>query len=92
MTRYVVVNNAGYAWSKVGSLESQQQQMTKAQVEHSAIYELGPEVKEPDYGPLVEWVKERTPDHRSGACGTRPSEVYRDCYCGLTDALKAAGL
>ncbi len=54
------------------------------------VYELGPEVKEPDYAPLVEWLRgsegyARLP-HQKIQCAEPP------CVCGLTDALKAAGL
>ncbi len=42
------------------------------------VHKLGPEVKEPDYGPLVEWVKENA----ICSCDANP--------CNLTDALKAA--
>ena len=57
------------------------------------IYEIGLEVKEPDYGPLVEWLRaaheaEKTYLlHRPECeCGIKSD----DCICGFTDALKAA--
>ena len=53
-------------------------------------FELGPEVKSPDYGPLLEWhVKYGDAGHHK-ACSL-PIGIPR-CTCGLTDALKAAGL
>lgn len=44
------------------------------------VYELGPEVVEPDYGPLVEWVKKHEPWLRA----------WRRDDPSLADALKAA--
>lgn len=53
-------------------------------------YELGPEVKEPDYGPLVKWHRTHTYVAHTGDC---PALVDgAGCECGLTDALKAAGI
>ena len=60
------------------------------------VYELGPEVREPDYGPLVEWMKEHPHDVQqlhSSKCSVfhghqRPPQG--DCDCGLGDTLKMA--
>lgn len=46
-----------------------------------------PEVKEPDYTLLLEWVREHGVSHKSPCYS--PGAM---CVCGLTGALKAAGL
>lgn len=60
-------------------------------------YELGPEVKDPDYGPLVKYIK----GYGHGTCAVKhyakcdhinPSGAILECDCGQADALKAAGL
>ncbi|KKN54888.1 hypothetical protein LCGC14_0587810 [marine sediment metagenome] len=63
------------------------------------VYELGREVKEPDYGPLVAWHRRQSTakEIRFQHHGFDPSGsgclVNADgtgCTCGLADALKAA--
>ena len=59
------------------------------------VFTLGPEVKEPDYGPLAEWLSDDVRLHRSHckAFSTRPvARISESCTCGLSPALKAAGL
>ena len=55
---------------------------------------LQPLAKEPDYGPLVEWVREKAKhvDFCQSYWIPREGEAEHPCSCGLTEALKAAGL
>ena len=58
----------------------------KAWGDEYTVYELGPEVKEPDYTLLVWWVS--VAPHGNGCRWQHDSR----CDCGLTDALRAAGI
>ena len=55
------------------------------------IYELGPEVKEPDYGPLVAYIRAWKARFHHVDCHYYRSPVH-DCDCEFGDALKAAGI
>lgn len=56
------------------------------------VYEVGPEVKEPDYGPLVEWASGGGRGIHRPDCNRYNPNSDRACTCGLADALKAAGI
>ena len=76
--RYVVILKGGGT-----SLEEARGRLGQG----NAIYELGPEVVDPNYEPLAEWA--RVNGQHGTRCGL-PGD--RCCHCGLTEALKAAGI
>ena len=78
--RYVV----GHPEDYFTSVEQAQEAVT---CDGECIFELGPEVKEPDYTKLVEWVKKYELEHQGRLCGIEGPAV---CPCGLADALKDA--
>jgi len=51
--RYVVLHEVGHSVHD----DSKEAHITAGRNAGSKVYELGREVLEPDYGPLVEWVK-----------------------------------
>ncbi len=79
MTRYVMLQGDGMTQAQAFEL---QRKTTPG--DGFKVFPLGPEVKEPDYGPLVEWVS--VAPHGNGCRWQHNSR----CDCGLTDALKAA--
>ena len=54
------------------------------------VYELGPEVKEPDYSKLIDWILGTTLDHLL-VCALVQAEGD-ECTCGLSEALLLAGV
>jgi len=87
--RYVAINRHYPRVARTGSSPEDAVDGFREEAKSSYdIYEIGPEVKEPDYGPLVAWAKER---HTPATCAGTPTDVF-PCTCGLTDALKAAGI
>ena len=98
--RYVVVHSVDAPEDDTVGVFTQlkaahQAARTNSPYREGTVYELGDEVKEPRYGPLVEWATTRfTVQHPllcDGRKQTKDGERY-PCTCGLTDALKAAGL
>ena len=61
---------------------------------NTRVYELGPEVKDPDYEPLLKWHRFYAGYLHRPECARYGSTSFpaSSCTCGLSDALKAAGL
>lgn len=86
MKRYVVVDGGD-------TFENLHRARALARVEQKRVYELGPEVKEPDVAPLITWLKA----HPRGTVALRragcpDAEHFAECGLNLTDALRAAGV
>lgn len=91
--RYVVVDATGAAMICDSLIEARD--CASGPPKPVSIYELGPEVTEPDPTALVEWVQERvlrTPALHLSVCEWWTVNGNGDCTCGLTPALKKAGI
>ena len=84
--RYVCVTGEGTVNGIVKSIHEARDFLDRYPSIAWRIHELSPEVKEPDYGPLIEWA--RTQGHQ-GDCRHLCHDRYC-CNCGFADALKAA--